>query len=62
MFTYLLVTNVLQSTWEALEACVDKGLTKTIGISNVSVKKWEDLLTYNKKPVVINQVEINPYW
>lgn len=51
-----------RSTWEALEAVVDKGLVKHIGISNVSVKKWEDLLTYAKKPVVINQVELSPYW
>lgn len=51
-----------KSTWQALEACVDEGLTKYIGISNVSVKKFEEILTYNKKPVVINQVEIHPYW
>ena len=53
---------MLQSTWQALEACVDDGLVKYIGISNVSVKKFKEILTYNKKPVVINQVEIHPYW
>jgi len=52
----------LQSTWQALEAVVDEGLVKHIGVSNISVKKFEDLLTYNRHPVVINQVEIHPYW
>ena len=52
----------LQSTWQALEACVDDKLVKHIGISNVSVKKFQEILTYNKRPVVINQVEIHPYW
>jgi len=51
-----------KSTWQALEACVDDKLVKHIGVSNISVKKFQDLLTYNKHPVVINQVEIHPYW
>jgi len=51
-----------KSTWQALEAVVDEGLVKHIGVSNISVKKFEDLLTYNRHPVVINQVEIHPYW
>ena len=39
-----------------------QGLVKHIGISNFSVKKFEEVLSYARHPVAINQVEIHPYW
>jgi diketogulonate reductase-like aldo/keto reductase len=51
----------LHKTWAKLEECVNKGLTKTIGVSNFNVQLLLDLLSYaNIKPVV-NQVELHPY-
>eukprot|EP01018_Ginkgo_biloba_P020473 Gb_35332 [translate_table: standard] len=33
-----------KSTWQAMEKCLEHGLTKSIGLSNFSRKKIEDLL------------------
>jgi diketogulonate reductase-like aldo/keto reductase len=33
--------QLLQETWQAMEKLVDEGLTRSIGISNFSVKKIE---------------------
>ncbi len=47
-------------TWRALEACVDEGLTRNIGISNFSVRKLERLLDQCRIRPVANQVEMHP--
>merc|ERR1712224_772446 len=48
-------------TWGALEECVDKGLTKTIGLSNFNSKQIEEVYTKCRiKPSVL-QVECHPY-
>jgi len=44
------------SVWRGLEQCVELGLTKSIGVSNFSCKKIEDLLTYANIPPAVNQV------
>ncbi len=48
-------------TWQALEACVAKGLTRYIGVCNFSIKKLDDL--YRKAIIrpVNNQIELHPY-
>ena len=46
----------MQETWQAMEECVDAGLTKNIGVSNFTVKKLTSLLEYAAKPVSVNQV------
>ncbi|GLC35191.1 hypothetical protein PLESTM_000289300 [Pleodorina starrii] len=52
----------LADTWAAMEALVDKGLVRTIGVSNFSIKKLERLMTSARiKPAVV-QVESHPYW
>jgi len=43
------------SVWRGLEQCVELGLTKSIGVSNFSCKKIEDLLTYANIPPAVNQ-------
>ena len=41
---------------------MDQGLVKHIGISNFSVKKIKDLLTYARIKPAVNQIEVHPYF
>lgn len=51
----------LQQTWEAMEALVDEGLVKQIGICNFSTGLLNDLLAYARiKPSVL-QIESHPF-
>lgn len=47
-------------TWAALEECVDKGLTKSIGVSNFNSQQLERVLQHARIKPVVNQVEVNP--
>ncbi|XP_044494731.1 non-functional NADPH-dependent codeinone reductase 2-like [Mangifera indica] len=51
-----------ESVWGAMEECQKLGLTKSIGVSNFSCKKLEELLAIAKIPPAVNQVELNPVW
>ncbi|MCR4311057.1 MAG: aldo/keto reductase [Candidatus Taylorbacteria bacterium] len=51
----------VRETWEAMEALVDAGLVKAIGISNFTAPMIVDLLTYAKIVSAINQIELHPY-
>mgnify|MGYP000103134179 CR=1 FL=1 len=50
----------IADTWKAMEALVEKGLTKHIGVSNFNIPKLQDLI--NKCSIVpeMNQVESHP--
>lgn len=48
-------------TWQALEACVDLGLVKHIGVCNFSTKNLADLLSKATIPPMMNQIELHPY-
>ena len=50
----------LHELWPEMEALVEKGLTKSIGVSNFTNQMMLDLLTYAKIPPAVNQIEINP--
>jgi len=50
----------LADTWKALEACVEAGLCRNIGVCNFSVKKLKSLLADCKIPPSANQVECHP--
>jgi len=52
----------IMETWQAMEKLVSEGLVRSIGISNFSVKKIDQILTYAKIPPAVSQVEVHPYW
>lgn len=43
-------------TWKAMEKCVEKGLTQSIGVSNFNIEQLDRLLANSKVPPVNNQV------
>ena len=47
--------------WAQMEALVDKGLVKSIGVSNFNVQSLLDMLTYCRIKPVVNEVELHPY-
>ncbi|KAL5552803.1 hypothetical protein UlMin_040204 [Ulmus minor] len=51
-----------KSVWEAMEECQRLGLTRSIGVSNFSSKKLENILSFAAIPPSVNQVEMSPVW
>ncbi|MCP4408551.1 MAG: aldo/keto reductase [Gammaproteobacteria bacterium] len=51
----------LSRTWEAMEALVDKGLCRHIGVSNFSTTKLSALLNTARRKPEMNQIELHPY-
>lgn len=50
--------------WRALNACVDQGLVREIGVSNYSIPQLQALLettTPGCRPPAVNQVEFHPF-
>ena len=50
----------IAETWEGMEACLDAGLTRHVGVSNFSVKKLRKLLQTARHRPEMNQVEMHP--
>ena len=50
-----------KTTWKVMEDCVEKGLTKSIGLSNFNSKQLSEVLSDCKIKPVVNQVECHPY-
>ncbi|HEX7380852.1 MAG TPA: aldo/keto reductase [Nevskiaceae bacterium] len=48
-------------TWVAMEACVDAGLARHIGVSNFSARKIKTLLDEARIKPAMDQVELHPY-
>ncbi len=51
----------LHETWAAMEALVDKGLVKRIGICNYNSALIHDLMTYARIKPAMLQIEAHPY-
>lgn len=45
----------IHSTWKAMEQCCELGLAKSIGVSNFSCAKLQQILHYSKTPPAVNQ-------
>jgi diketogulonate reductase-like aldo/keto reductase len=52
----LVTTFDLKGVWKAMEECQKLGLTKSIGVSNFTRKKLDDLLSFAIIPPSVNQV------
>ena len=48
-------------TWQAMGACVGKGLIQQIGVCNFSIKKLAELVETSTIKPVVNQIELHPY-
>ncbi|KAJ4765227.1 NAD(P)-linked oxidoreductase superfamily protein [Rhynchospora pubera] len=57
-----LVPFDLKGVWKAMEQCQRLGLAKSIGVSNFTTKRLNEMLTFAKIPPTVNQVEMNPAW
>jgi len=51
-----------QETWQAMEACVDTGLVRSLGVCNYTVQKLWDVCCYAKHQPSMLQVECHPYF
>ncbi|KAL4575610.1 hypothetical protein LXL04_022459 [Taraxacum kok-saghyz] len=57
-----IATIDIKAVWQAMEECQNLGLTKSIGVSNFSSQKIQEILSFSKIPPAVNQVEMNPIW
>lgn len=51
----------LETTWQAMEDLVEKGLCRHIGVSNFSITKLKSLLESAHIKPELNQIELHPY-
>ncbi len=60
---YLTLDEVpLMDTWRVLEDCFDDGSVNTIGVSNFSAQKLDDLIMEARVAPAVNQVELHPFF
>lgn len=52
----------LHKLWAAMESLVEKGYTKSIGVSNYTIPLVLDMLSYAKILPAVNQIELHPYF
>jgi diketogulonate reductase-like aldo/keto reductase len=50
-----------EPTWKGMEACLDNGWTKAIGVSNYGAHHLEAMKSYAKYLPAVNQIEVNPW-
>ena len=50
----------IRDTWEGMEAALEAGLTRHIGVSNFSSRKLQDLIAHGRLRPEVNQVELHP--
>jgi len=52
----------LMDTWAALEACVDEGLIRSIGLSNFNEKQIQEIYDNGRIKPAMLQVEVHPFF
>ncbi|KAF4494455.1 NAD(P)H-dependent D-xylose reductase xyl1 [Fusarium agapanthi] len=52
---------LIRETWEALEEVVDRGIAKSIGVSNFQAQSLYDVQRYSRHPISSLQIEHHPY-
>ncbi|TAL51911.1 MAG: aldo/keto reductase [Nanoarchaeota archaeon] len=55
------VKEVRNRSWMAMEKLLDHGMTKSIGVSNFTIRHLKELIEKTKSVPSVNQVEFNPY-
>ena len=53
-------TVTIKDTYQAMEALVEAGKVKFLGVSNFSLSQIEDVLSWCKEKPVVNQIELHP--
>ncbi len=61
MLLHFPVTLLRKKSWQALEEIKAKGLAKSIGVSNYTIRHLEEMKSYAKEMPVINQVELHVF-
>uniref|UniRef100_A0A0K0D3Y8 Aldo_ket_red domain-containing protein n=1 Tax=Angiostrongylus cantonensis TaxID=6313 RepID=A0A0K0D3Y8_ANGCA len=51
-----------KEVWKKLEELKERGVIKSIGVSNYEVYHLVELLSFAKHPPVVNQIEFHPYF
>lgn len=54
-------TTTLEDTWRAMEKLVEQGKVRSIGVSNFTSAKLEQLLSFAKIKPAVNQIEAHGY-
>ncbi|KAJ4264327.1 hypothetical protein NW762_005523 [Fusarium torreyae] len=52
----------IKETWQAMEALVKKGKLRSIGVSNFTKKKVQEILDFAEIRPAVNQIEAHPYF
>jgi diketogulonate reductase-like aldo/keto reductase len=50
-----------KDTWRALERLAREGMTRSIGVSNYTIRHLEQLMATANTPPAVNQVEFHPF-
>ncbi|KAI9092372.1 NADP-dependent oxidoreductase domain-containing protein [Phlyctochytrium arcticum] len=60
-FSFEKYGTTLNDAWRAMEATVDQGLAKSIGVSNFGIEDLQQVLDIARIKPVVNQIEFHPY-
>ncbi|EFJ05725.1 hypothetical protein SELMODRAFT_187317 [Selaginella moellendorffii] len=52
----------LKSIWRAMEALVERGKVRAIGVSNFGISQIQEVVSFARIIPAVNQVELHPFW
>ena len=53
--------HLRKDTWQGMQAVLDTGKCRSIGVSNFSVQQLVEIFSFCKVPPAANQIELHPY-